>query len=116
MAGPSPRRWREPLWGKFPTCPLLLGKLETCPTSSTPRSASMTRILCTFAAFLAASSSASAQILSYPNPYLDYVYPAGARQGQAVTVELGGPGGLDGAKSILIDGPPGITVSDVKAV
>lgn len=76
----------------------------------------MLRTTCTVLAFLGVCSPASAQILSHPNQSLDYVYPAGGRQGQTVAVELGGPGGLDGAKSILIDGPPGITVSDVKAV
>lgn len=60
--------------------------------------------------------TARAQILSYPNPYLDYVYPAGGKQGQTVEVEFGAVGGLDGAKEILIDGPPGVSVRDVKAV
>ena len=57
-----------------------------------------------------------AQMLSYPDPCLDYVFPAGAQQGQTVAVELGGPNGLGGATKILIDGPPGITVTDVVPV
>ncbi len=77
----------------------------------------MNRIFCcAIGALLAIVPVAHAQIISHPNPYLDYVYPAGGRQGQTVTVEFGGVGGLDGAKSILIDGPPGITVSGVKPI
>jgi hypothetical protein len=76
----------------------------------------MIRILAVLFALFASDTLAHAQILSYPNPYLDYVYPAGGKQGQTVEVEFGAVGGLDGAKDILIDGPPGITVRDVKAV
>lgn len=76
----------------------------------------MTRTLCSAVVLLSLTSLAHGQILSHPSPYLDYIYPAGARQGQTVTVEFGGAGGLDGAKSIVIDGPPGITVNDVKPV
>lgn len=61
-------------------------------------------------------SSAAAQLLQYPDPCLDYVYPAGAQQGKTVSVELGGFHGLAGAKEVLVEGPPGITVSEVKAV
>lgn len=57
----------------------------------------------------------AAQILSYPDPCLDYVFPAGGQRGQTVTVELGGLNGLAGATQVLIDGAPGITVSNVKA-
>lgn len=58
---------------------------------------------------------AAGQLVQYPEPCLDYVYPAGARQGQKLTVEFGSPSGLDGATQILVEGPPGITVSEVKA-
>lgn len=76
----------------------------------------MTRAICCAAiALLGFVSVAPGQILSHPNPYLDYVYPAGGKQGTVVNVELGAIGGLDGAKSIIIDGPPGLTVSNVKA-
>lgn len=60
------------------------------------------------------ASPAAAQLLQYPDPCLDYVYPAGAQQGKKLTVELGGFHGLTGAKEVLVEGPPGIRVSDVK--
>lgn len=51
----------------------------------------------------------------YEECRLEAIYPAGGQQGTDVTVTFfGNNGGLDGAKTILIDGPPGITVSDVK--
>lgn len=65
---------------------------------------------------LAFLPNAHAQILRPPEAVLHYAYPAGGQQGQTVAVELGGSQGLDGASSILIDGPDGITVRDVKAV
>src|SRR5262245_2378372 len=58
----------------------------------------------------------SAQILAHPDASLDYVFPAGGLRGQSVAVELGGLNGLAGANKIVIDGPPGITVRDVKSV
>lgn len=69
-------------------------------------------VLC---AILFLPHGAAAQILSYPDPCLDYVYPAGGRQGQTVTVELGGLNGLAGATKVIVDGPPGISVGTVKA-
>ena len=46
---------------------------------------------------------------------LDYVLPSGAQRGTEVTVRFGvRNGGAEGATNILIDGPPGITVSDFK--
>jgi hypothetical protein len=57
----------------------------------------------------------TAQILAHPDASLDYVFPAGGQRGQSVAVELGGLNGLAGANKIVIDGPPGITVSDVKS-
>lgn len=50
---------------------------------------------------------------------LDSIFPAGGQQGTTVTVELHGrkgKGGLAGPQKILIEGPPGITVSDLKAI
>src|SRR2546423_1651050 len=76
----------------------------------------MNRILFGLVVVLACSTPAPTQILTYPDPTLQYVYPAGGQQGQTIAVELGGLNGLTGAKNILIDGPPGITVRDVKAV
>jgi len=58
---------------------------------------------------------ASAQILSYPDPCLDYVFPAGGQRGQTITVELGGLNGLGGATKVIVDGPPGISIGAVKA-
>jgi hypothetical protein len=65
-------------------------------------------------ALLAAISPACAQPLSHPNPYLNSVYPSGAQQGQTVEVEFNSGGALGGATGIQIEGPPGITVSEVK--
>lgn len=59
---------------------------------------------------------ARGQALQHPDAHLNWVFPAGGRAGQKVTVEFGGTNGLAGATRILIDGPPGIAVSDVKAV
>ena len=55
---------------------------------------------------------AAAQLREYPDPCLDFVYPAGGQQGQAVRVEFGGTSGLIDAQSILVEGPPGVTVSE----
>lgn len=53
---------------------------------------------------------------SYEQFRLDAIFPAGGRRGETVTVELlgGNTANLSGVKSILIDGPPGITVSGLK--
>jgi hypothetical protein len=59
---------------------------------------------------------ARGQLLSHPNPCLDYVYPAGGRAGERLTVDFGGLNRLDGGREIVIDGPPGITVVEVKPV
>jgi len=46
---------------------------------------------------------------------LDSIFPAGAQVGQTVVCEFtGNNGGMQGAKDIVIDGPPGITVTEVK--
>src|SRR5687767_5336323 len=58
---------------------------------------------------------ASAQLLQYPDPSLDSIYPAGGRQGATVDVELRGLNGLSGASELVIDGPPSVIASQVKA-
>ena len=67
------------------------------------------------AALLAVVASARGQALVHPDGRLNWIYPSGAQQGQTVEVEFGGAGGLTGATDIHIEGPPGITVSEVKA-
>src|SRR4051812_21276235 len=65
---------------------------------------------------LAAAFPVSAQTIKYPDPSLTYVYPSGGRQGQTVTVEMGGLNGLTGANGVVVDGAPGVTVREVKSV
>ena len=72
------------------------------------------RLSC-MAALVAIAGPARAQLLSHPNPYLNSVYPSGAQQGQTVEVGFDSGGGLGGATGIHIEGPPGITVSEVKS-
>lgn len=71
------------------------------------------------AIFLIEASNVSAE-LQPPDYYqcrLDSIFPAGGSQGTSVSVELRGRnGGLANPKSLVIDGPPGISVSDLKAV
>src|SRR5262245_59056331 len=67
-------------------------------------------------AWLALASAAAAQVVRHPDQRLEYVYPAGARAGQSVTVELGGVEGLTGATGLVVDGPPGVVVKGFKAV
>ncbi len=55
-----------------------------------------------------------AQALQHPNPYLDYVFPAGGNPGQTIEIELGGLNGFEGASGLVIDGPPGIAVEEVQ--
>ena len=55
-----------------------------------------------------------AQALQHPNPYLDYIYPAGGNRGQTIELELGGLNGFEGTSNLLIDGAPGITVEEVQ--
>ena len=62
------------------------------------------------------AATVQAQLISHPDPTLHYVYPAGGRPGQTVAVELGGLNGLAGARDVLIEGPAGISVRDVKAI
>lgn len=52
----------------------------------------------------------------YAECHLTSIFPAGGQQGQTVAVELSGSnyGYFPGVKEIIIDGPPGITVKDIK--
>src|SRR5258708_4648463 len=64
-------------------------------------------------------SPVAAQITAplYEQCRLDAIYPAGGQIGQTVTVEFQGvQGGLQHPKTILIDGPPGITVGEIKSL
>lgn len=52
----------------------------------------------------------------YDQTILKSIFPAGAQRGTTVTVRLlGTNGGLAGADSVVVDGPPGVSVSNVKA-
>ncbi|MFO0877981.1 MAG: PPC domain-containing protein [Gemmataceae bacterium] len=57
---------------------------------------------------------APGQALRHPDLHLHYLYPAGARLGQTVEVEFGGLDGLTDAREIVIDGPPGLTVTHLR--
>jgi hypothetical protein len=59
--------------------------------------------------------SAEAQLISHPDGFLDAVYPAGGQVGQTIKCEFIGHAGLTGAKRVLVEGPPGVTVRDVVA-
>ena len=62
-------------------------------------------------------SAFAAEPPNYMECRLDTLFPAGGQVGQTLTVEFrGNNGGLDGAKDIVIDGPPGITVAEIKNV
>jgi hypothetical protein len=54
-----------------------------------------------------------AQALQHPNPFLDFVYPAGGNPAQTIEIELGGLNGFAGASGLVIDGPPGVSVEEV---
>ena len=78
----------------------------------------MRPILVTLASITALTlcvAEVSAQALQHPNPFLDFIYPAGANPGQTVEVELGGLNGLEGSSSLLIDGQPGVTSEVIAA-
>ncbi len=72
--------------------------------------------LISLALLFVATSQSSAQILRTPEGTLHFIYPAGGRQGQTVPVEISSLQGLEGAKDLLIEGPPGISVRDFKAI
>lgn len=56
------------------------------------------------------------QTLQHPDCTLHYIYPSGAQQGQTVRVELGPLASLQGATEVVIDGPPGISVTELGRV
>lgn len=63
-----------------------------------------------------ASAQTAVNAPNYSECHLTSIFPAGGQRGQTVTVELSGSnyGYFPGAKDIVIDGPPGITVRDIK--
>ena len=83
------------------------------PTRSVSEGVSWAALL-----FLVGSACAQTQVNApvYSECYLTSIFPAGGQRGQSVTVELSGGnyGYFPGVKEILIDGPPGITVKDIK--
>lgn len=76
----------------------------------------MNRTIVAMLLALIAESVYAQGALVHPKGHLNWIYPSGAQQGQTVEVEFGGADGLAGATAIHIEGPPGITVSEVKAV
>ncbi len=70
---------------------------------------------------LAAAQTAHAQPAAplYESCRLDSIFPTGGQRGQAVTVDFiadGNYSGLADAKEIVIDGPPGIRVKELKNI
>lgn len=68
-------------------------------------------------ALAAAPATVPAQLAApkYESCRLDGIFPAGGRAGEAVTVEFQGyEGGLQFPRTIVIDGPPGVTVGEIK--
>ncbi|MBS0206485.1 MAG: PPC domain-containing protein [Planctomycetes bacterium] len=64
-----------------------------------------------------ATAIAQPQAPLYDECRLDGIFPNGGRRGTTVKVEFKGYGaGLTGPLQILVDGPPGITVSQLKSV
>jgi hypothetical protein len=59
------------------------------------------------------SQTAAAQLLQQPDGFLDAVYPAGGQVGQTIKYEFIGHAGLAGARRIVVEGPPGVTVKEV---
>lgn len=57
----------------------------------------------------------SAQILQYPIPHLESVFPAGGRRGETIDIELRGQDGVTGGVTVVVDGPPGVSVEKVEA-
>ena len=53
------------------------------------------------------ATSVPAQILQYPIPHLESVYPAGGARGETVAIELRGQDGVTGGVTVIVDGPPG---------
>jgi hypothetical protein len=79
-----------------------------------PYLTALTIFLATAACPLHAQTPVNAPV--YAEGYLTSIFPAGGQRGQTITVELSGSnyGYFPGAKDIVIDGPPGITVKDIK--
>jgi len=78
-----------------------------------------TRLIALLAALLLLvfPSPSPAQVTppNYDECRLIGIFPAGGRRGETVTVELEShQGGIEGAREILIDGPPGISVKELK--
>lgn len=66
--------------------------------------------------FLATPVEGALKAPDYYQCRLDSIFPAGGQQGTSVTVELRGRNsGLASPKHIIIDGPPGITVNELKS-
>ena len=62
-------------------------------------------------------SEAQPQAPVYDECRLDSIFPNGGRRGTTVQVEFRGYGvGLTGPLQVLIDGPPGVTVKELKSV
>lgn len=60
---------------------------------------------------------AQPQAPQYEELRLDSIFPAGGRRGETVKVEFKGFGnGLTSPKQIVIDGPPGIAVQELKSI
>src|SRR4029078_1949729 len=77
------------------------------------------RRLAQIVALVLMTSPLAAQLTAppYEQCRLDAIYPAGGQAGQTVKVEFqGAQGGLQHPKTILIDGPPGITVGEIKSL
>ena len=87
----------------------MTGRPHLGPAGSALRLSAAAAIVC-----LAAVSQA--QTISYPDPTLHYIYPAGGRQGTTVKLLLGPMPVLVGATQIVIDGPGGVTASDLQRI
>ncbi|HVX63445.1 MAG TPA: PPC domain-containing protein [Pirellulales bacterium] len=90
------------------------------PSARSPfrRSAFGLATLFAIAAGFPLHAQAQVKAPSYEEFRLDAIFPAGGRQGKSVVVDLFGSGNcnLSGAKAVLVDGLPGITVNDVQNV
>jgi len=60
------------------------------------------------------TSQVKSQSISYPDPTVHFIYPAGGQQGTTVKVRFGPLPVLTGATQIIVDGPEGITASDIE--
>lgn len=111
-------RWRfEAMsfsWSTFSTCGNLvgIGRLKTYSTSSFH---SLLRFVWSVILIVVFATSASAQLLQYPVPHLESVFPAGGARGETVAIELRGQDGVTGGLTVIVDGPPGISVEKVEA-